>query len=127
MAIHARSSELTGGRVTLLFPSADFTCVESNEYKVVRIDGLPTGSDGEVSALKPWQQVPPNNHISDHQKLRTDVKPHRVLQPEDTSFKLTTVGESHLLEWQKWSFRIGFSQREGMVLYNFHYDGRLLF
>ena len=109
------------------FPLPISPVVESNEYKVVRIDRLPTGADGKASALKPWQPAPPNEYISDYQKLRTDVKPLRVVQPEGASFRLTSGGESHVLDWQKWSFRIGFNQREGMVLYNVYYDGRPLF
>jgi primary-amine oxidase len=31
------------------------------------------------------------------------------------------------LKWQKWDFKVGFNQREGMVLYDVHYAGRPLF
>lgn len=31
------------------------------------------------------------------------------------------------MEWEKWSFRVGFNYREGMTLHDIRYDGRSLF
>ncbi|KAI5461030.1 copper amine oxidase [Mariannaea sp. PMI_226] len=82
--------------------------VDVLERRVTRIDYLPTGADDT--------------------KLRTDLKPLNVIQPEGASFSITEDFESsHLAEWQKWRFRIGFNGREGMVLYDIRYDGRPLF
>ncbi len=54
------------------------------------------------------------------QQLRTDLKPLRISQPEGSSFQLT----GHALSWQKWSLRIGFNYREGLVLHQVGYaDG----
>ena len=51
--------------------------------------------------------------------MRTDLKPLNVVQPEGASFKVTKVGETgEIIEWQKWSFRVGYNQREGPVLYD---------
>ena len=55
--------------------------------------------------------------------LRTDLKPYNVVQPEGPSF---TVNGSQVA-WQKWSFRLGFTPREGVVLYDIRYDGRQTF
>ena len=57
------------------------------------------------------------------QRLRSDVKPLEIVQPEGASFSL----EGNLLQWQKWSLRIGFNYREGLVLHTVGYqdDGRL--
>jgi primary-amine oxidase len=54
------------------------------------------------------------------QRLRTDIKPLEITQPEGASFRL----HGNLLEWQKWSLRIGFNYREGLVLHTVGYaDG----
>ncbi len=51
-------------------------------------------------------------------RLRDDVKPLEIVQPEGASFSL----EGNLLRWQKWSLRIGFNYREGLVLHTVGYD-----
>jgi len=45
---------------------------------------------------------------------RDDLKPIEVLQPEGPSF----VVNGHSVEWANWRFRIGFTAREGVVLYD---------
>ena len=49
-----------------------------------------------------------------------DLKPLDVSQAKGASF----VVDGHEVKWQKWSFRIGFNPREGLVLYTIGYDGR---
>jgi primary-amine oxidase len=110
------------------FPLAIAPVIECNTYKVIRIDYLPTGADNTVHEPRPWEPVGPNEYTHEHQRLRQDLKPLRVSQPEGASFTLTPAGETgHVLEWQKWSFRVGYNQREGMVLYDVRYDSRPLF
>ncbi len=55
--------------------------------------------------------------------LRDDLKPLAITQPEGPSFTL----EGNVLSWQKWSMRIGFNNREGLVLHQVGYqdDGRV--
>ena len=101
--------------------------VSTETHKVVRVDILPTGKDNTVHELKPWKIHPANEYVSEYQKLRTDLKPLQVVQPEGASFSVTPQGTSNIIEWQKWQFRVGFNQREGMVLYDVRYDGRNLF
>lgn len=50
-------------------------------------------------------------------QLRTDLKALEISQPEGPSF---TVHE-HAISWQKWQFRLGFTPREGLVLYTISY------
>ncbi|XP_010251089.1 PREDICTED: uncharacterized protein LOC104593101 isoform X2 [Nelumbo nucifera] len=51
---------------------------------------------------------------------RSDVKPLHIIQPEGPSFRVN----GHFVEWQKWNFRIGFTPREGLVIYSVAYiDG----
>ncbi|KAF1983494.1 hypothetical protein K402DRAFT_338133 [Aulographum hederae CBS 113979] len=97
------------------------------EKKVIRVDILPTGADATVGELKPYSYRPPNEYIPEAQDLRTDVKPLHISQPEGASFSVTDQGQSSIIEWQKWSFRVGFNQREGMVIYDVRYDDRNLF
>lgn len=101
--------------------------VDTTVMKVIRIDHMPTGKDNTIVSGKPWKLHPANEYTSEYQKLRTDLKPLHVSQPEGASFTVTTEGTSQIIHWQKWSFRLGFNQREGMVLYNVQYDGRSLF
>ncbi|KAJ6339727.1 hypothetical protein OIU77_007634 [Salix suchowensis] len=51
---------------------------------------------------------------------RSDVKPLQIIQLEGPSFRVN----GHYIEWQKWSFRIGFTPREGLVIHSVAYvDG----
>ena len=53
-------------------------------------------------------------------RLRDDVKPLEITQSEGPSFTL----EGNRLEWQKWSMRLGFNYREGLVIHTLGYaDG----
>lgn len=100
-------------------PLAISPVVDIVTEKVVRIDQLPTGHDNTLKDTQPYQIRPPNEYLPEHQNLRTDLKPLNVVQPEGTSFKVTKTGETgESIEWQKWLFKVGFNQREGMVLYD---------
>lgn len=101
--------------------------ISCETMKVIRIDMLPTGKDNTIKEPHAWTVHPPNEYVSEYQKLRTDLKPLQVVQPEGASFAVTQQGTSNVIEWQKWQFRVGFNQREGMVLYDVRYDGRNLF
>ncbi|HXR65109.1 MAG TPA: primary-amine oxidase [Ktedonobacteraceae bacterium] len=51
-------------------------------------------------------------------QLRADLKPLEIIQPEGPSFSVN----GHEVSWQKWRFRIGFTPREGLVLYTISYE-----
>ena len=55
--------------------------------------------------------------------LRADQKALEITQPEGPSFQV----DGWEVRWQKWRFRIGFTPREGLVLYTIGYEdgGRL--
>lgn len=83
--------------------------VDLNRMQVLRIEDL-----GGVS-------VPPE--ASEYAarfmpSLRQDIKPLHITQPEGPSFTV----EGHWIHWQKWQFRIGFTPREGLVLYTVGYE-----
>ena len=52
------------------------------------------------------------------QQLRSDVKPLHITQPDGPSFAL----DGNLLRWQRWSMRVGFNYREGLVLHAVGYE-----
>ncbi|KAL9098140.1 MAG: hypothetical protein Q9163_006145 [Psora crenata] len=110
------------------FPLAISPVLDASAMQVVRIDTLPTGQGAETKSTTKAKIQPPSDYIPEHQNLRKDLKPLNVIQPEGASFKALKVGETgEIIEWQKWFFRIGFNQREGMVLYDVRYDNRSLF
>ena len=49
---------------------------------------------------------------------RDDLRPIEIVQPQGPSFTL----DGNLLRWQRWSLRVGFSAREGLVLHEIGYD-----
>jgi primary-amine oxidase len=51
-------------------------------------------------------------------KQRDDLRPLEITQPEGASFAV----DGHELRWQKWSMRIGFNYREGLVLHTVGYE-----
>lgn len=54
---------------------------------------------------------------------RTTTKPLQVVQPEGPSFRV----DGQKVDWEKWTFRVGFNYREGLTLHDIRYDGRSLF
>jgi len=46
-------------------------------------------------------------------ELRPDLKPLHIVQPQGPSFAV----DGWKVEWQNWSFRVGFTPREGLVLH----------
>ncbi len=51
---------------------------------------------------------------------RTSLTPLEIIQPEGPSFRVT----GSLVEWEKWSMRVGFDAREGLVLHDVRFEGR---
>ncbi|MFL5625547.1 MAG: tyramine oxidase, partial [Ktedonobacteraceae bacterium] len=83
--------------------------VDMNARKVIRIEdyeNVPLPSEA-------------GNYTADAiGKFRDDLKPLEVVQPEGPSFSI----KGHEIHWQKWSLRIGFTPREGLVLYTVGYE-----
>lgn len=110
------------------FPLPISPVVDPATLELIRIDVLPTGLDEKVKPLAPWQAVKASEYIPEAQTLRTDLKPLHVVQPQGASFTVENFSElGRLIRWQRWDFKVGFNQREGMVLYDVHYDNKPLF
>jgi primary-amine oxidase len=102
----------------------------SNPYArpIEGVTGLVDLNRGEVLEVSDYGQVrlPPGEGEYREGKVgpyRPDLKPIEIVQPEGPSFEISGM----LVEWQKWSFRVGFTAREGLVLHQVGYadDGRV--
>ncbi|KAK9815019.1 hypothetical protein WJX73_005030 [Symbiochloris irregularis] len=84
--------------------------LDVDTQKVIRIESAWEGRD------LPALCSSPSDYSSDLFKgsYRTDIKPINIEQPEGPSF----VVEGSSIQWQKWSMRVGFNYREGMVLHD---------
>ncbi|KAH8895610.1 putative copper amine oxidase [Thozetella sp. PMI_491] len=93
--------------------------------ELVDIMELPIGADHGVNSDAKFQFHTPKewHHDLQSEPKRADLKPLTVHQPLGASFTV----DGHLVQWQKWRFRVGFNWREGMVIHDVTYDGRELF
>jgi primary-amine oxidase len=98
--------------------------VDLNAEKVVHVVGL----DRNPPPVLPKQSV--NYHrdlIASNTYLQTSwrsdvLKTLNVVQPDGPSFRVNAATNG--VEWQKWTFQVGFNYREGAVLHNLSFDGR---
>lgn len=100
---------------------------DAHTLELVALEKLPLGEGPEVDTeTQPWSPVSAveySANIMGEHSMRKDVKPLQVVQPDGPSF--TVAGRQ--VEWQKWSFFLGWTLREGPVLHNVRYDGRSVF
>ncbi|KAH0365127.1 putative copper amine oxidase, partial [Aureobasidium melanogenum] len=108
------------------FPLDFMVIVDLCTMKVKKIVYLPLGADESVTTgedvIRRRTQPIEAEYAHELQKSapRTSMRPYHVVQPEGASFKVT----SHLLEWEKWRFRIEFNWREGLTLHDLSFDGK---
>ncbi|MEO5780882.1 MAG: tyramine oxidase, partial [Arthrobacter oryzae] len=74
-------------------------------------------SAGKVERVEDDQVIPvpsaTGNYLPKYVgPARTDLKPISITQPEGASFQVT----GNHVQWADWSFRVGFTPREGLVL-----------
>jgi primary-amine oxidase len=81
-----------------------------------RMELLEVEDDGSAEEPQTMGEYVPR--LVPGQRLREDLQPLEIVQPEGASFSL----EGNLLRWQKWSLRIGFNYREGLVLHTVGYE-----
>jgi primary-amine oxidase len=69
--------------------------------------------------------IPQSNETVAHyikaENKRKDLKPIYIIQPEGPSWKIL---KSTMIDWQKWSFHIGFNGKEGATIHGICYEGR---
>ena len=85
--------------------------VDLNNMEVLRVE------DYGVVPLPPESGNWTRTHITE---TRPDVKPLEITQAEGPSFSVN----GHEIRWQRWQFRIGFTPREGLVLYTVGYEDK---
>lgn len=83
--------------------------VDLNRMEVLRIEDY---------GAKPLPPEPGNWAREYIPKVRQDLRPLDIIQPEGPTF---AVAGNHV-QWQKWSFRVGFTSREGLVLHAITYN-----
>lgn len=85
--------------------------VDLIEKKVLRVE-----DDGVV----PLPPDPGRYRASDQPRLRPPLAPLHITQPEGPGFEV----RARAVTWQNWSFRVGFTPREGLVLHTLRFrDG----
>eukprot|EP01018_Ginkgo_biloba_P026426 Gb_15152 [translate_table: standard] len=113
----------------LIFCRSESDCPMENGYArpVEGIYVLVDMRKMEVLEFEDWKLVPlpPADPLRNYTTAetrggvdRSDVKPLHIIQPEGPSFRVN----GYRVIWQKWSFRVGFTPREGLVLYSVAYD-----
>jgi primary-amine oxidase len=60
------------------------------------------------------------NNRPDFRELRSDVKPIEITQPEGPSWTV----DGHRVDWQKWQLHVGWTPREGLILFDVRYNDR---
>jgi primary-amine oxidase len=83
--------------------------VDLNTMQVLRIEDL---------GVVPVPPEPSEYSAKFTPNMRQDIKPLQITQPQGTSFEVN----GHHVRWQKWNLRVGFTPREGLVLYQVGYE-----
>lgn len=85
--------------------------VDMNAMKVLRV---------EDNGVKPLPGDPGHYSAADQPSLRAPLARLEITQPDGPDFRV----EGHKVTWQNWSFRVGFTPREGLVLHTLSFtDG----
>ncbi|MBW4658491.1 MAG: primary-amine oxidase [Drouetiella hepatica Uher 2000/2452] len=83
--------------------------VDLNTMQVLRIEDL---------GVVPIPPEPSEYGEKFASEMRQDIKLLQITQPQGTSFQV----DGHHIRWQKWDLRVGFTPREGLVLYQVGYE-----
>ena len=100
--------------LTWVYVEGDHNAYAHPVHNLVTVDDL---NKMEVVEVEDYGVVPipqeSGAYRPDGRPTRVDLKPLEVTQPEGPSFEI----DGHRIRWQKWNFRIGFTPREGLVLF----------
>ncbi|KAH7137953.1 copper amine oxidase [Dendryphion nanum] len=106
-------------------------CAEVSEtLEVTKVYRLPSSTNERIhDEIRSFdrRKIYPSTASEYHPDLRPNprnsTRPLQVVQPEGPSFKIS----GNEVDWEKWTFRVGFNYREGLTLHDVRYDGRSLF
>jgi primary-amine oxidase len=99
--------------LTALFDIGRMEVVEVTDHELVPIPELP----GEYVPEVMLAEAKNRPHFD---KLRDDVAEISITEPAGPSWRV----DGHHVRWQKWSVRLGWTVREGLVLHELSYDDR---
>ncbi|KAJ7099470.1 copper amine oxidase [Mycena belliarum] len=101
-------------------PNGPSLSAPSTQAPPLEADQLAHANRGRIPPPRPAFDFLPDLMATTQEnfKLRDDVKPLHIMQPEGVSFKLTGTQ----IEWQNWKFHIGFNHREGLALSTITYN-----
>ncbi len=85
--------------------------VDMDTLELVEIE-----DDGAIDEPRPMGEYVPK--LVPGQTVRSSLRTYEVSQPQGASFTL----DGNLLEWERWSLRVGFNGREGLVLHTVGYE-----
>ena len=88
------------------------TWVDLDDMEVVEV------IDNGVKESNVVENLEAAPYRAEDRDLRTDLKPYNVDQPEGPSWSI----EGRKVEWQNWHLRVGWTQREGLVLHDVGYE-----
>ncbi|MGY1840215.1 MULTISPECIES: primary-amine oxidase [unclassified Modestobacter] len=66
------------------------------------------------------EQVAVPDNVPTFSETRADLEDLRITQPDGPSFTV----DGYRVSWQKWSFRVGFTPREGLVIHQLGYQDK---
>ncbi|CAL1702502.1 unnamed protein product [Somion occarium] len=119
---HYTSTDASGSPTILNFSDAgkDATLNGSSTVPPPLSDSLDANRPRIPPPRAPQDYLPDmlQKNLGSKFKLRDDIKPLHVIQPEGVSFKVN----GNELEWQKWKMHIAFHHREGIVLSTVTYN-----
>mmetsp|Transcript_44446 Transcript_44446/g.96647 ORF Transcript_44446/g.96647 Transcript_44446/m.96647 type:complete len:678 (-) Transcript_44446:296-2329(-) len=97
--------------------------VDLNAKKVITIGGAdrPAPKIPKASVNYHRNLVSANSYLESTWRSDT-MAALNVVQPDGPSFKVDA--ETNTVNWQKWTFKVGFNYREGLVLHDVSFDGR---
>jgi primary-amine oxidase len=94
----------------VLFDLDDMEVVEIEDHGIVPVPPKSGNFDP--------QSVQNPNNVPYFKELRKGLKPLEIVQPEGVSFEI----DGNEIRWQNWRFRIGWTPREGIVLYTIGFE-----
>lgn len=96
--------------------------IDLRNRKVISIEDLPTkDTDDQCFERNTVPRTLANYDymlLGGQEFLRKDLKPVQISQPHGPSFTV----RGYLVKWQKFQFRIGFNEREGLIIHHVGYN-----